>query len=184
MSELVAFLHHDVLARGPVQEVVRACLDRWDAGERARIAVYDARGRVLDLDLEAGETQVLSSLEAEPTPTKRSRGRPKLGVVSREVSLLPRHWEWLREQRGGASAALRRLVDEARKNETPEARQRRAIDAAHRFLWDIAGDQPDFEEATRSLYAADFARLDALTASWPEAVVDQMRRYLGVGPYA
>lgn len=180
MSEaiLVAFLHHELLARGPVAEVVRSCLDQWRAGERRRLAVYDESGRVVDIDFEADEQQVLARLDAAPPPAKRSRGRPRLGVVSREISLLPRHWAWLGEQRGGASAALRRLVDQARKNEDPGVQERRAIDAAHRFLWDIAGDQPSFEDATRALYAAEFDRLEALTASWPPAVVAQMRRYL------
>ena len=50
-----------------------------------------------------------------PQPLSRGPGRPKLGVVAREVTLLPRHWEWLAEQRGGASVALRKLVEDAQR---------------------------------------------------------------------
>lgn len=108
----------------------------------------------------------------------RGPGRPKLGVVCREVSLLPRHWEWLAEQRGGASATLRRLVEGAKKSESREAVARRAVEAAHRFMWDLAGDEPGFEEATRSLFAMDFDLFEKQTSGWPAAIRDQLARYI------
>ena len=98
------------------------------------------------------------------------RPRPRLGVVAREVTLLPRHWEWLADQPGGASATLRRLVDEARKHETPKARARRAAATAGRAMTALAGDRPNFEEAYRALDAGDRDRFEALTAGWPEDV--------------
>jgi uncharacterized protein len=145
-------------------------------GETARIAIFDDEsGRVLDLpdDRQAAQVQ-----RAEKQDRPPRRGRPRLGVVSREVSLLPRHWQWLAEQRGGASASLRRLVENAQKNESGQAIATRAIDAAHRFIWDIAGDQPDFEEATRHLFAFRLDEFEQATASWPVAIREQLARYL------
>jgi uncharacterized protein len=124
---------------------------------------FDLRGRL---------EEVLARVLPPAAPT--GPGRPKLGVVAREVSLLPRHWEWLEEQPNGASAALRRLVDEARKTEPEQQRRRRAQDALSRILTALAGDLPNYEEATRALYAADRARFDTLIAKWPADI----RRYL------
>lgn len=101
---------------------------------------------------------------------KRGRGRPKLGVVSREVTLLPRHWEWLSNQRGGASVALRRLVDQARQSNGEQDKLRIAQDSAYRFMTVLAGDAPGYEEAIRRLYAKDLTGLLEITASWPADV--------------
>jgi uncharacterized protein len=106
------------------------------------------------------------------------RGRPRLGVVAREVTLLPRHWEWLAAQRGGASVTLRRLVDQARQGDTGATR-RSAQESAHRFMTAMAGDAAGFEEALRALYAGDAARFDEFTTSWP-ADVRQHARALAV----
>lgn len=163
---LVAFVGGEVLCRGGEQEVAQAC--REAAGTSHRIAVFDDEsGRPIDLNL-----------AAQPEEAKRAPGRPKLGVVSREISLLPRHWEWLAEQPGGASGALRRLVDIARKDTSGKLAQRRAIDAAHRFVWDIAGDLPGFEEATRALFKADFAGLERQVQGWPAGIREQLARYV------
>ncbi|MDN7676469.1 DUF2239 family protein [Burkholderia oklahomensis] len=104
----------------------------------------------------------------------RGRGRPKLGVVAREVTLLPRHWEWLATQPGGASVALRRLVDEARRTHAHKDRSRRAHERAYHFMSAIAGDMPGFEEATRALFANDGARLREQVAAWPADVRDHV----------
>ncbi len=110
---------------------------------------------------------------AVPAPqAPRGPGRPRLGVVAKEVTLLPRHWEWLSNQRGGASVALRRLVDEARKTHEQQDRLRLAQESAYRFISVMASHEPGFEEATRALFAADAARFDALTNSWPADVRD------------
>ena len=111
-----------------------------------------------------------------PEPKRAGPGRPKLGVTSREVSLLPRHWEWLEDQGTGVSAALRRLVDEARRREPEAARARRARDAAGCFMWAMAGNLPGFEEASRALYAGDEARLEGLVEGWPPDVRDHALR--------
>ena len=95
------------------------------------------------------------------------------GVIAREVTLLPRHWEWLAAQPGGASAALRRLVEDARRAAPADRRQ--AQEAVHRVMFALAGDLPDFEEANRAFYAKDYERFDVLTASWPPDVGDYVR---------
>ncbi|NVL67960.1 DUF2239 family protein, partial [Escherichia coli] len=107
---------------------------------------------------------------AAPEPPRVGPGRPKLGVVSREVSLLPRHWEWLEIQPNGISAALRRLVEEARKRDPEGDRARLAIEAASRFMSAMAGDLPNFEEASRALFAKDDERFVSLIAEWPADV--------------
>jgi hypothetical protein len=107
---------------------------------------------------------------AEP----RGRGRPKLGVVSREVTLLPRHWEWLNAQPGGASVALRKLVDEARRASGDKDRERQARDAAYHFMSTMAGNLPQFEEASRALFAGDRRRFTALIADWPPDIRDHI----------
>jgi hypothetical protein len=105
-------------------------------------------------------------------PETRGRGRPKLGVVPREVTLLPRHWDWLNTQPGGASVALRKLVEEARRTSGSADRRRVAHESAYRFMSAVAGNLPGFEEATRSLFADDERRFAELVADWPSDVRD------------
>lgn len=97
-------------------------------------------------------------------PVQTGRGRRKLGVTSREVTLLPRHWEWLEAQPSGASATLRRLIDVTRNSS--EELQRQRIGAVGRFMTTMVGDASHFEEASRALYAKDFARLAELIDDW------------------
>ena len=184
----VAFAGSEIIARGTLVDVVGRGKFVFDGGKDARIAFYDdATGRVVDVDLVGSEDEVMAKLRTNPRmPTEgpgpakqKGPGRPKLGVVSREVSLLPRHWHWLSEQRGGASAAIRRLVDTARKQNSGAEQRRRTIEAAHRFLWDVAGDLPNFEEATRMLFAEDLAGLEKQMGDWPEGIRDQLGRYTG-----
>jgi hypothetical protein len=161
-----AFAGERLLASGAKREVLLAL--KAHEGGGARVLVFDdATGRQVDFDLRGTPEEVLARAEAR---TRAGPGRPKLGVVSREVSLLPRHWEWLEEQPSGISAALRRLVDEARKREPDRVRASRARDAAGRFMWAIAGDLAGFEEASRALHAGDRARLRKLTRTWPKDV--------------
>jgi len=131
-----------------------------EAGDQMLVAFDDETGRQIDFDLRSTE---------EPAP-RPGRGRPKLGVVAREVTLLPRHWEWLADQPGGASAALRRLVDQARKASAPADAARYARDAAYRVMSALAGDLPNFEEASRGLYGGDLDRVSAIVATWPTDV--------------
>jgi hypothetical protein len=162
-----AFAGDRLLASGARREVLLAVKARHDAGGEPVLVFEDATGRQIDFDLRGTPEQVVARAEAAP---RAGPGRPKLGVVSREVSLLPRHWEWLEQQPSGSSAALRRLVDEARKREPDRERARRVREAAGRFMWAMAGDLPGFEEASRALYAGDAKRLRAQVRGWPKDV--------------
>ena len=126
----------------------------------------DATGAQVDLDLRT------SAGTEPPAVEPRGRGRPRLGVVAKEVTLLPRHWDWLNLQPGGASVALRRLVDEARRTSGDRDRIRGAQEAAYRFMSAIAGNLPGFEEATRALFVYDRRRFTELVAAWPHDVRD------------
>lgn len=166
-----AFAGQQRLAAGPLSEIALAVKR---AGEASILIYADATGKAIDLDIRGSEAEVAARYAAslpEPTHEARGRGRPKLGVVAREVTLLPRHWEWLGAQSGGASVALRKLIDEARKREDgwAEAKraQRRAQDAAYHFMSAMAGDLAGFEAAIRALYAGDRATLETQIADWP-----------------
>lgn len=174
------------LYRGPdpaaAAEAARRALQ---AGEVATAVVFDdATGALTDVDPTAPAADVAARLAratpwAAPEP-RGGPGRPKLGVVSREVSLLPRHWEWLAAQPGGASAALRRLVDEARKRDGGADAARQARDAIYKVLASLAGDAPGFEAATRALYAGRLAEARAAIGGpgWRPAVAAHVRELL------
>jgi hypothetical protein len=139
----------------------------------------------VELDLRGTVQQVLKRLaksapiaaDATETPEKPAGpGRPKLGVVFREIGLLPRHWDWLALQPGGASVTLRKLVEDAKKKSTPQDEIRRAQNATHKFMSAMAGDLPGFEEALRALYAPDRARFNAQVSAWPKDVRDHAKR--------
>ncbi len=166
-----AFQGNRLLRAGPLADVARAVKAASEAGAEAILVFEDATGRVIDLDLRGTAEEVVARLAPE-----RGRGRPKLGVTAREVTLLPRHWDWLAAQPGGASAALRRLIDEARRREGEATGQRTARDAAYRFMSAMAGDLPGFEEAARALYADDPAGMAARMESWPADVRDYATR--------
>jgi uncharacterized protein len=167
-----AFKGHSIFASGPLEKVLPELKKQFDADKSVMVLVFDdATGKQVDFDLRGTEAQVLARVLPAP---RTGPGRPKLGVVSREISLLPRHWEWLEEQPSGASAALRRLVDEARRREQGRQRVRLALDAAARFMSAMAGNLPGYEEATRALYAKDRARLESLTTKWPRDVRKHM----------
>ncbi len=121
--------------------------------------------------------------EADATvsdPGPRGRGRPKLGVVAREVTLLPRHWDWLGSQPGGASVALRRLVEAARRANQATDTKRQAQESAYRFITALAGDLPDYEEAVRMLFAQNRAGFDMASAAWPADVRNHARKLAAV----
>lgn len=108
----------------------------------------------------------------------RGPGRPKLGVVAREVTLLPRHWGWLASQPGGASVALRKLVEVARRSSEVKDRVRHASAVGYRFMSTMAGHEPHFEEASRALFAGDQAGFEALIAAWPADVQAHLKKIL------
>ncbi len=168
---LTAFAGFERIAAGSRAEVVaqlRACNDAQPV-----FVFDDATGERLDLDLREGLSLATEGPAADEQAT-RGVGRPKLGVVAREVTLLPRHWDWLSRQPGGASVALRRLIDEARRVHADRDAQRASREAAYRFMSAIAGDLPGFEEAARALFASEGTRFAELVSAWP----DDVRAYL------
>ncbi|WP_407539228.1 DUF2239 family protein [Deinococcus radiomollis] len=163
-----AFVGTQRLVTAPLAETLRQAKAHLDLKATGQVLIFsDASGQQRDYDFSGTLEQVLS--RAIPA-ARTGPGRPKLGVVSREISLLPRHWDWLETQRGGASATLRRLIDEARKADPEGDRLRLATEAAGRFMTVMAGDLPGYEEASRALYAHDPERLQSLIQGWPEAV--------------
>ncbi len=132
----------------------------------------DATGRQVEFDLRGSDAEIVARLSnSEP----RKPGRPKLGVTAREVTLLPRHWEWLNSQPGGASVTLRKLVDTARNATGGHAAKRQAQEAADRFMMAMAGNQPHYEEAARALYAGNYQQFTDLTEGWPQDVRAHVR---------
>ena len=187
-----AFLGARRLASGALIDVALAVKARQTEEAGEPILVFDdGSGIVVDLDLRGTEADVAARLaqprEAEDGATcvqsgsdagrlARTRGRPKLGVVAREVTLLPRQWDWLASQPGGASQALRRLVDQARRTDGGKTRRRAAREAAYRFLSAMAGDLAGFEEAIRALFAGDAEGFADRMRAWPPDIQDHALR--------
>lgn len=161
----VAFAGPRRVAAGALPDVLRVLKRRFDADRADLVLAFEVEtGRQVDFDLRGSLDEVLAR---EAGPPRRGPGRPRLGVTSREVTLLPRHWEWLEAQPGGASGALRRLVEQAARADPGRERARRIRDALSRFLAATAGDRPGYEEACRALFAGDTARFEALVRRWP-----------------
>ena len=185
-QDFTAFMGHQRLVSGPLAEVALAVLKASRNSSAEPVVIFDdASGRPIDLDLRGTERDIVARLPQPASnpespaddlsaPEPRGRGRPKLGVVAREVTLLPRHWEWLGAQPGGASVALRKLVDDARRASGDRDRSRAARDAAYHFMSVMAGDLPGFEEASRALFADDRRRFVALIAGWPGDIRDHI----------
>jgi uncharacterized protein len=184
-TRCTAFRGSRRIAAGDLAEVALKAKAAADQGEP--VAIFDdGTSEPIELDFRGSDEDVLQRLtgvgqaETSPAPAEsRGPGRPKLGVVAREVTLLPRHWEWLSAQPGGASVALRKLVDDARRANTGKDRVRRSQEAAYRFMSAMAGNRPGFEEATRALFAGDRARFDRLIESWPPDIRDHARMLAG-----
>jgi hypothetical protein len=169
-----AFAGERMIASGAPSEVAAAVKAAHDAGE-AILVFDDADARPVEFDLRGDLTAVLARLPSEPVE-KRGPGRPRLGVTAREVTLLPRHWDWLASQPGGASVALRKLVESALRDAEGPDRVRRSREAAYRFMTAVAGDLPGYEEATRMLFAGDWVAFDIAIEAWPSDVRDYARR--------
>ena len=177
-----AFIGHRHLASGSLA-VVALAIRKTTVGAESVLIFDNSNGRSIDVDLRGTDEEIVARLApstpeapaAEPTASEtRGRGRPKLGVVAREVTLLPRHWEWLGTQPGGASVALRKLVDEARRASGDRDRHRAARDAAYHFMSAMAGNRAGFEEASRALFADDRRRFGELIAAWPGDIRDHI----------
>lgn len=171
--DCAAFSGGRLIARGGPRAVLPAVKAAADVGED--VLVFDlATGRTAEFDLRGDLAAALSRLPEAPE-IRKGPGRPKLGVTAREVTLLPRHWDWLGGQPGGASAALRRIVEAAMREAEGPDRVRRSREATYRFMTAMAGDLPNYEEATRMLFAGDWTAFDAAVERWPEGVRDVAR---------
>jgi hypothetical protein len=164
-----AFIGTSLLATGTLDEVLAVLKSHFDDDAGSLFLTFnDQTGRQVDFDLRGTLADVRKRYR--PAPARVGPGRPKLGVVAREVSLLPRHWEWLEQQPNGASAAIRRLVEDARKSNPGEQQARSAIDATGRFLSAMAGNLPGYEEASRALYARNKKQFHEQTRKWPRDI--------------
>jgi uncharacterized protein len=183
--QCTAFLGARRIAAGTLEHVALSVKAALGDDQRLSALVFDdTTGRQIDLDLRGSDDDVVQRLALHPfvrrvatkEPEPRGPGRPKLGVVGREVTLLPRHWEWLSRQSGGASVALRKLVDEARRTHGSRDRIRQAQEATYHFMSAMVGNEPGYEEAARALFAKDRARFDELIGKWPTDVSAHVAR--------
>jgi hypothetical protein len=170
------------IAVGELAEVALKAKAAADRGEQ--VLIFDnATSEPIEVDFRGTAEDVLQRLARADGPpaasvldAPRGPGRPKLGVVAREVTLLPRHWDWLNAQPGGASVALRKLVEEARRTNAGKDRVRQSQEAAYRFMSAMAGNRAGFEEATRALFAGERERFEQLTERWPRDIRDHVRK--------
>jgi len=163
----VVFAGERLVASGNLEDVALAAKAAADAGEADSLLFFDATSsEPIEVDLRGTPSAVIAAIPPA-TVEARGPGRPKLGVVAREVTLLPRHWQWLSRQPGGASVALRRLVESALRDQSAKDRGRLASESAYRFMTAMAGNLPGYEEAVRALFAGDAAGFAARTEGWP-----------------
>jgi len=194
-SSCTAFAGHSRIASGALADVALAAKAVVDRGEPAPLLVFDdTTSDTIELDLRGAPNDVLARLskrfpaaaedgEADAPASARKAGRPKLGVVGREVTLLPRHWDWLAEQPGGASVAIRKLIDSERKSKLFNDLERKVQATTYRFINTVAGDFQHFEEACRALFAGDRAKFAQLTEAWPADVRDHARWLMEGGAF-
>jgi uncharacterized protein len=183
--EFTAFIGSRRLASGSLDQVALAAKKAVDRGTHQPVLIYnDSTGRAIDIDGRGSDAELLARL-ARPAPATlpRGRGRPRLGVIAREVTLLPRHWQWLSTQPGGASVAIRHLVETARRANQEIDQRRQRQEAAYHFMSAMAGDLANFEEASRALFANDRERLSELIGGWPIDVRDHALK-LAFGKHA
>lgn len=187
---MIAFEGNRCLGLGDPHLVATKAKQALDKDGDARLLIFDAassrpaeidlRGSLADVQKRVARRTPAQEDDAAAEAAPRGPGRPKLGVVAREVTLLPRHWEWLSLQPGGASVAIRKLVEEARRANAARDRAREGQESLHRFMTAMAGDQPHYEDALRALYAGEHKRFDAAIARWPADVRDHVKRLAAV----
>jgi hypothetical protein len=166
---------------GDLFAVAGKAVDLTAAGVHGLLILDDQTGQTIELDLRHSADLAVSAFHqrmtaTEPPEPRPGRGRPRLGVVAREVTLLPRHWDWLAGQPGGASAVLRRLVEEARREAAQPDRRRKHQETLYRAMSVLAGDLPAFDEAARALFADDMDAFQSRTEAWPVDVAAYLRR--------
>lgn len=179
-TNYTAFAGDERIKSGDLAAIALAVRNAVNGGEARLIQIFDdATGRVTDIDTRGSAEDTLARLGIQPEADKpvRGRGRPKLGVVPGEVTLLPRHWDWLKSQPGGASVTLRKLIEAARHD--PRAAKREAQSAAYRVMSAMAGDRPGFEEASRALFAGERQGFQDIVDTWPGDIRDYVTELAG-----
>lgn len=186
-----AFADHLKIASGSVAEValeVKRFLNHEKRPTATLLIFDDLTSDQIEMDLRGTDEEILDrfSMEkpehlesSESLGKEKGPGRPKLGIVAREVTLLPRHWEWLGLQSGGASATLRKLVEEAKKKNPARDQFRQVQEATHKFMSAMAGNLPQFEEALRSLYAKENEKFGKIIAPWPKDIQEHIHKLMG-----
>ena len=188
-SSCIAFAGAKRIAAGDLLQVALKAKHAWDRDQWAQVLIFDdVTSNLIDVDYSGTPEDVVRRLakraaialkgseSASPAQDPRGPGRPRLGVVAREVTLLPRHWDWLSSQPGGASVALRKLVEQARRANQGTDQRRRAQEAAYRFLSALAGNEPGYEEAIRALFAGKPKRFGEMIKPWPRDLRDHARK--------
>jgi uncharacterized protein len=192
-SGCTAFMGTKAIASGDLRDVALKAKSTIDRDRWAQVLIFDdVTSALVQVDFRGSAADVLRRIDdqaasathaSEPPQTggeTRRPGRPKLGVVAREVTLLPRHWDWLASQPGGASVALRKLVEQGKRANQGTDRKRRAQESAYRFLSAMAGNEPGFEEALRSLFAGKRKQFDQIVEPWPIDVREHAKKLAAV----
>lgn len=167
VARYFAFAGQNRVGTGELAAIAAAAKVAHDSDKHAQVLIFDERSELVDVDLSGTVADVVSRI-AKPTPI--GPGRPKLGVVAREVTLLPRHWDWLNSQPGGASVTLRKLVEAARRSSESADSLRTARDITYKFMHAMAGNLPGFEEATRALFAGNQQSFETQLQEWPKDI--------------
>lgn len=174
MLTYTAFEEFKIVSQGTLDDVAISVKHRLKEQGSSNILIFsDSTGRQIDLDLSGTDKQVLDRLKVFTTSsvqTQSGAGRPKLGVLPREISLLPSHWEWLLNQEGGSSAVIRNLIDEKMKTQLIH-KNKIAQERTYKFLSAHAGNLPSFEDAVRFLYRKDKKKFMDQISGWPKDVL-------------
>lgn len=182
VESCTAFSQFKIISCGSVKEVALEVKDYLKHHPKAQVLIFDDETSLpVEIDLrgsvEALERRLTDLEENHGDERKKpGPGRPKLGVIAKEVTLLPQHWDWLARQPGGASVTLRKLVEEAKKKNHAKDQLRQAQESLHRFMTAMAGDLPDYEEALRALYAKDKTKFSRLISRWPRDLREHVTR--------
>jgi hypothetical protein len=171
-NRYIAFDGMDVVAQGGLAQVALKLRDHARRHQTSNAVVYDSStGAQVELDLRGTDAEITARYQPKADPARKA-GRPKLGVVAREITLLPRHWAWLAKQSGGASVALRKLVEGQMRQTDARTVRRAAQDSAYRLMTAVAGNAPSYEEAVRALFGADRNGFEAAIMTWPKPLVE------------
>lgn len=175
-----AFDNTSIIAHGSLRDVILKTKKILGKSENSSFLIFsDSTGKTIDFNFQGTEKEILKRLEIFVSNSDEKielarPGRPKLGVISREISLLPRHWEWLATQSSGASSSIRNLIEDAIKKSTSKVSLKQQQEKVYRVMTTLAGDLDGYEEAIRSLYKRDRESFIKFTKGWSK----DLRSYL------